>query len=163
MEPAAYHTAIPMATRGRPGGTRGLPGPLWALVGIVLTNYLAQIPYSLHLYGTQLNWRGAGLLLLTLVWFVVGMWLLARRSHVGYWLTLAYLAVQVVFYFRNEVLLIPDGYGLPYHLLHARDALLWAVFLIGDVNFFAAAYFVGYMLVRRPTLLRWAESKSAYS
>jgi uncharacterized PurR-regulated membrane protein YhhQ (DUF165 family) len=35
---------------------------LLVLVVVVLANYLAQIPYSLHLYGSSLSGRGALLL-----------------------------------------------------------------------------------------------------
>jgi hypothetical protein len=126
--------------------------PLLVLVGLVLANYLAQIPYTLHLYGLSASPRGALLLGATLVWFVAGATLHWRGRAAGYWLLLSFLAVEVVFYFRNEVLLIPAGYGMPYHLTHARDPLLWVVFLIGDVNFLAAGCFVWYLLRERVRL-----------
>jgi hypothetical protein len=120
--------------------------PLAILVAVVLCNYLAQIPYSLHLYGLSADRRGAALLGATLVWFVAGAGLLRRGRTVGYWLLISFLGVEFVFYFRNEILLIPGGYGMPYHLTHVRDPLLYVVFLIGDVNFLAAGYFLWYLL-----------------
>jgi hypothetical protein len=120
---------------------------LWVLIAVVLANYLAQIPYTLHLYGLTPDPRGVLLLGATLVWFAAGTVLLLRGWRVGYWLVLSFLAVDFAFYFRNEIMLIPAGYGLPYHLVHARDALLWVVFLIGDLNFVAAAYFLWYLLM----------------
>jgi hypothetical protein len=122
---------------------------LEVLIAVVLTNYLAQIPYTLHLYGLTPNPRGVLLLGATLLWFAAGTVLLLRARRVGYWLVLSFLAAELAFYFRNEIMLIPAGYGLPYHLAHTRDALLWVVFLIGDLNFVAAAYFVWYLLVPR--------------
>lgn len=122
------------------------------LVAVVLANYLAQIPYSLHLYGSSWSGRGALLLGATFVWFASGAALLLRGRASGYWLLLSFLAVEFAFYFRNEVLLIPVGYGLPYHLTHAGDALLWVVFLIGDVNFLAAGYFMWFLISRRVPL-----------
>jgi hypothetical protein len=116
------------------------------LVAVVFCNYLAQIPYSLHLYGLSADRRGVVLLGATLVWFVAGVGLLMRGRAVGYWLLVSFLAVEFVFYFRNEILLIPGGYGMPYHLTHIRDPLLYVVFLIGDVNFLAAGYFLWYLL-----------------
>jgi hypothetical protein len=129
--------------------SRQLDPPVLVLVGIVLTNYLAQVPYDLHLYGLRENARGALLLGATFVWFAAGAALLLRGRAAGYWLLISFLAVEFAFYFRNEILLIPEGYGLPYHLAHAPDTLLWVVFLIGDVNFVAAGCFIGYLLWRR--------------
>jgi hypothetical protein len=98
---------------------------LLVLVVVVLANYLAQIPYSLHLYGSSLSGRGALLLGATFTWFAASAALLLRGRAAGYWLLLSFLAVEFAFYFRNEVLLIPAGYGLPYHLTHTRDTLIW--------------------------------------
>ena len=80
------------------------------------------------------------------MWFVAGVGLLRRCRAVGYWLLVSFLGVEFVFYFRNEILLIPGGYGMPYQLTHIRDPLLYVVFLIGDVNFLAAGYFLWYPL-----------------
>jgi hypothetical protein len=118
------------------------------LMAVVLTNFAAQVPYTLHLYGPTFNARGAALLGVTLVWFLAGSWGLARGWSAGYWLLVSFLAVEFVFYFRNDILLIPYGYGLPYHLVHVSDPLLWVVFLIGDVNFVAAGFFVWDLLRR---------------
>jgi hypothetical protein len=122
---------------------------LWVLMAVVLANYLAQIPYTLHLYGLTPDPRGVLLLGATFAWFAAGTVLLLRGRRVGYWLVLSFLAAEFAFYFRNEIMLIPAGYGLPHHLAHARDALVWVVFLIGDLNFAAAAYFLWYLLVPR--------------
>jgi hypothetical protein len=120
---------------------------LQVLVAVVLANYLAQVPYELHLYGLAgADPRGVLLLGATFAWFAAGVALLLRGRTVGYWLLLSFLVAEFAFYFRNEILLIPAGYGLLYHLAHARDALLWVVFLIGDVNFVAAGYLIWYLL-----------------
>lgn len=121
-----------------------------ALIAIVLANYAAQIPYNLHLYGLTFNVRGVGLLAATLAWFLIGVWGLVRGSRVGYALLVSFLGAEFLFYFRNEILLISFGYGLPYHLTHGADPLLWVVFLIGDINFVAAGYFLWSLLPRGP-------------
>jgi hypothetical protein len=121
---------------------------LLVLVAVVLANYLAQIPYALDLYGSSWSGRGALLLGVSFVWFAAGVPLLLRGRAAGYWLLLSFVAVELAFYFHNEVLLIPVGYGLPYQLTHARDALLWVVFLIGDVNFVVAGYFLWFLVSR---------------
>jgi len=95
------------------------------------------------------NGRGVLLLSITIVWFVTGVALLLRNRRAGLWLLLSYLIAEFLFYFRNEILLIPAGYGLPYHLTHLRDPLLWVAFLIGDLNFFAAGFFIWYLLSAR--------------
>jgi hypothetical protein len=70
---------------------------------IILANYVAQIPYDLHLYGTSVSARGGGLLVLTLMWFVAGLWLLVRGNPAGYWLTMSFLATDFGFYLYNLV------------------------------------------------------------
>ena len=70
----------------------------------------------------------------------------------------AYAAAQVAFYFHGQVVLAFAGYGMPYSLTHARDALIWAVFLIGDVNFLVAAIALVDLLVRRHRLAAFAET-----
>ena len=88
-----------------------------------------------------------GLLLgATLAWFVGGVILAAHRRSVGYWVLLSYFAVVFLFYFRNEIMLIPSGFGLPYHLLHTPDPVLLWVFMMGDLNFVAAAVFIAWLL-----------------
>ncbi|MGB8645843.1 MAG: hypothetical protein WCF84_11445 [Anaerolineae bacterium] len=134
---------------------RTLPTPhaLWVLFAAVIANYLAQIPYDLHLYGFSFNPRGVLLLGSTLVWFLVGFGLLVSRHALGYWLTLAFIAVQVVFYFNNEIILMFYGYGLLYHLTTFKDPIIWATEFIGDVNFVAAVYFLYYFLRYKSRLL----------
>jgi hypothetical protein len=124
-------------------------GRLWLLLGIVLANYAAQVPYALHQYGLRFEPRGLALLAATLAWFLVGFVLLLARRAAGFWLLVAYLALDCVFYFHNGSLLIQEGFGIPYHLARFDDPLLWGVFFVGDVNVVAAAYFLPYLLTHR--------------
>jgi hypothetical protein len=135
--------------------------PLLVLFLVVLANYLAQIPYSLHLYGLNENPRGVVLLGTTFVWFLAGFWLLMRGKASGYWLTLAFLAVQFLFYFDNQIILMFYGYGLIYHLTHFDDPVIWAVELVGDVNFVVAAFFLYYLARNRRALLDEGLSRRA--
>lgn len=130
-----------------------LPSPLRILFAAVLLNYLAQIPYNLHLYGVSLNPRGMLLLGATFLWFLVGMFLFVQRNPFGYWLTLSFVAVQVLFYFNNEIVLAFFGYGLPYHLTHIGDPVVWTTIMIGALNSIAAAYALFYLLKHRVELL----------
>lgn len=127
--------------------------PLVAYVAIVLANYLVQVPYDLDLYGWHLSASGALLLGVTFAWFIVAIALLMRRSPLGYWVLLAYVATQVAFYVHGDVLLTLVGYGLPYQLTHARDPIVWLAFLVGGLNLVAAVLMLGWLLVRRQQLL----------
>ncbi len=127
--------------------------PLLVLFLVVLANYLSQIPYALHLYGLNVNPRGVVLLGLTFAWFLIGFWLLIWRMPIGYWLTLAFLGTQFLFYFENEIIRMFDGYGLIYHLTNFKDPVVWAVELIGNINFIVAAFFLYYLARNRRALL----------
>jgi hypothetical protein len=129
-----------------------LPRAVRAYAAIVLLNYAAQVPYAADLYGTHLNVAGAALLGATLAWFLVGLWGLADGRRAGYLVLLAYAATQVAFYFHGQVLLAFVGYGMVYALTHARDGVVWAVFLVGDLNFVAAVGAAAYLVVRRRSL-----------
>ncbi len=123
--------------------------PIHVYAAVVLTNYAAQVAYAAHLYGAAFSHSGALLLGSTLAWFVLGYLLVVGRRPAGYWVFLTYVAAQCAFYFHGEVLLALAGYGLPFQLAHARDPLVWVVFVIGDSNFIAAALVLGFLLWRR--------------
>jgi hypothetical protein len=126
---------------------------VWIYAVAVIANYVAQVPYTLHLYGTEFSRTGALLLGATLAWFIVAMRLFLNARRLGYWLLLAYAIVQTLFYLDGEVVLAFAGYGLPYHLSHTGDPIVWLTFLIGDLNFIAAVATVVYLLTRRRALL----------
>jgi hypothetical protein len=111
-------------------------------VAVVLANYAAQVPYGLHLYGREAFTHGWPLLLATLVWFVAGVWLLIRGKPAGYWLTLSFAIVDFAFYLYNLVGGWMHGYGLFFHAWQLGDPILWAVFMVGYANFFAAGFLI---------------------
>ena len=125
---------------------------LLPLLIIVIGNYLAQILYGFHQYHGQFNPIGTLFLLLTLVWFLLGYFLMQKRKRIGYWLLLSFLLLQSIFYFYNEVILSFFGYGILYHFVHNSDKILWIVFFIGDINFFAACFY-SYLLINRKSQL----------
>ena len=131
------------------GQRRALGGPIIGYAVVVVANYIVQVPYTLHLYGTAFSRSGALLLGSTLVWFVVALWLFRRGAKAGYWLLLAYSLVQLMFYLDSEVLMSFCGFGLPYHLSHTDDPIVWLAFVIGDLNLLGAAVAVVYLLRRR--------------
>lgn len=127
---------------------------IWIYFVIVIANYAAQVPYTLHLYGTAFSRPSALLLGTTLLWFIVGLRLFLKGRRLGYWLLLAYAITQALFYIDGEVILAFAGYGLPYHLSHTADLIVWLTFVVGDLNFIAAIAVVVYLLRRRDALLR---------
>jgi hypothetical protein len=123
---------------------------------LILANFIAQIPYYLHLYynpNNVLAQAKGGLLLL----FVFGVFLLAsillfKRQALGYLLMVIFLAVEFLFYLWNTIGEVIHGYGLFFHL-NNPDLLLRAVFAIGYVNLFASGYFLALLLLKRARFL----------
>jgi hypothetical protein len=113
---------------------------------IVLANYAVQVPYTLHLYGAAFSRPGAILLGTTLAWFLMALALFRAGRVVGSLLLLAFAIAQAVFYLNSEVILAFAGYGLPYHLSHTGDLVVWLAFLVGDLNFLAAVAMVVYLV-----------------
>lgn len=126
---------------------------LFILFLIVMANYIAQIPYGIHLYGHRFNLVGVMMLGITLVWFLTGFILLVKRIKIGYWILLSFLFVEFIFYFHGQIILMFVGYGLMYHLVNFKDMILWWVFFIGDVNFFVAGFYLYYLLRRKKMFL----------
>lgn len=118
---------------------------LWLMGVVVGANYLAQIPYYLHLYyfphGALPSARGVALLGYTLIWFVMGIAGLALRRAAGYWLLGAYLVTMVIFYLHGLVIQIAHGYP-PVLFLHLNDPILTVVFAIGYLNMLCGALFI---------------------
>lgn len=123
---------------------------------VVLADYVAQIPYYLDLYylphGALPSLPGTLALTVTLAWFLAGYVLLQRGSRVGYWVLLAFLAVEFAFYLWNNASQLAHGFQ-PFFHLHDRDPILAAVFAVGYLNFLTGACFIVYLLVRRSSLL----------
>ncbi len=141
------------ATVHNPGVTRTARTPVLVYAAFVLLNYAAQVPYALDLYGLAFNLLGVLLVGATLAWFAIGFALLWWHRAPGYWILLAYVIAQIIFYVRTDILGSFTGGGLPFQLFHARDAVVWLAFLAGDLNFVAAIGTLIYLLRRRSELL----------
>lgn len=124
---------------------------LWAVLVVVGANYLAQIPYYLHLYyiphGALPSLRGSILLGLTLAWFLAGAIGFARGRAWGYWLLATFLLTEVSFYALNMLNQAQHGFP-PFFHLQTRDPILFAVFGIGYLNMLAGACFLFVLLLR---------------
>ncbi|HLZ23449.1 MAG TPA: hypothetical protein VKQ30_15150 [Ktedonobacterales bacterium] len=123
-----------------------------SVLGVVLSNYIAQIPYYLYLYyfphRAAPAFAGSLLLIATLLWFLAGYIWLARGSRAGYWLLLSFLITEVGFYLHNMVIQVTHGFA-PFFHLQSHDPLLFVVFAIGYLNFLAGAYFIYFLLRHR--------------
>ncbi len=128
----------------------------WILSGIILTNFVAQVFYFLHLYYTpQHPWpepRSSLAMGSVLAWFLAGAVLLLKRNKLGYPLLAGFLAAEFLFYLWNLVGAGLRGPGWFFHLSNP-DPVLWAVFAIGYLNFFASGYFLGLLVFKRRELV----------
>ena len=133
---------------------------------LILANFIAQIPYYLHLYYNPNNLlaqlRGGFLLLIVFAVFLLASFLLFKRTVIGYWLMVMFLAVEFLFYVWNTLGGVLHGYGFLYHLANP-DLLLRAVFAIGYVNLFVSGYFLGLLLLKRATFLDSQEREKPLS
>jgi hypothetical protein len=124
---------------------------------LILANFVAQIPYFLHLYYNPHNpladVRGILLMLLVFGVFLLASMLLFRGIAAGYWLMLMFVAVEFLFYLWNTLGAVIHGYGW-FFQLNNSDLLLRAIFAIGYVNLFASGYFLGLLLVGRVSFIR---------
>ena len=78
---------------------------LLALTVATVTNYVWQLPYAIHQCGNA--WVGlprlSGLLIVTLLWFLVGVMRYARRQPGGTALLASFLAIEAVFYLLHNL------------------------------------------------------------
>lgn len=127
---------------------------LRVLLVVVAANYLAQIPYYLHVYyfprGAPPSVSGTMLLGLTCAWFVLGYVGTFQGRTAGYWLLLTYLVAEVSFYAMNLVTQVTHGYA-PFFHLQTRDPILFVVFGIGYLNLLVGIAYLSYLLRHRRT------------
>lgn len=124
---------------------------VYFLFTVILANFIAQIPYTIHLYGVQrlvALTPGWFAMLFVFLLFLFGFIFLMRKNILGYWILFSFLLMEFLFYLYNETLGFLHGYGIIYHLTH-DDPLLKIVFLIGFLNLFASGYFLFLLLSKR--------------
>jgi hypothetical protein len=123
---------------------------------LILANFLAQIPYFLHLYYNPhqplADARGMLIMLFVFGVFLLASILLFRGTGAGYWLMVMFVAVEFLFYLWNTLGAVIHGYGW-FFQLNNPDPLLRAIFAVGYVNLFASGYFLGLLLVGRAYFL----------
>ena len=130
---------------------------VWILFSILLSNFAAQIVYFYHLYYTPEhplpNFRSALLMGSVFVLFLLSYILLIRKHKVAFYAMGFYLCLEFFFYLWNIVGsgLRPE-YGWFFHL-RDHDPVLWIVFAIGYLSFFASGYFLVLILVQRKNIV----------
>ena len=122
------------------------------MFGVLLANFVAQVPYFIHLYYSPQHplpdLKSSVLMGSVLALFLVSFSLLVAKQVAGYYLLFFYLALEFSFYLWNIVGGAVHGYGLFFHLAD-RDPVLWPVNAVGYLSFFAAGYFLVLLLIQR--------------
>ena len=157
-----YATGTTMRSRQ----SRGHEVFLWVVFGVVVANYLAQIPYYLHLYYFPHHAPpalfGSVALGATLLWFLAGWGLLMRGGRLtlpGYLLLLSFLLVEVGFYAGNMLNQVMHGFA-PFFHLQERDPVLWVVFAIGYLNLLCGVYFLYHLVRHHATLALGSDTQA---
>ncbi len=123
--------------------------------GLILANFIAQIPYFIHLYAqTQSlasDLRSAAIMGGVFALFISGSILLARHKPAGYWMMVVFLAAEFLFYAWNTLRSVLRGYPL-FFQIHNPDILLRIVYTIGYINLFASGYFLVLLWLHRKEL-----------
>ncbi len=120
------------------------------LFALILLNFLAQIPYYLHLYaGRQamsVTVRSSLIMGAVFAFFVLASWLLFKGQRPGYPLMLAFLAVEFLFYLFGLITSTLHGFA-PFFQVRNPDVVLRVIYSIGYMNLFASGYFI-WLLIR---------------
>jgi hypothetical protein len=122
------------------------------LLLIVLANFLAQVPYFMYQYHGVPSRIGTTLMTFVLVWFLLAFVWLWQAKTKGYFLLLAFLIVEFLFYLSTQITQILSGKGILLHVLHPDDPILFIVFAIGYINLVASGFFVYYLILHKKEL-----------
>lgn len=123
---------------------------------LILLNFVAQVPYFIHLYiRTQplsTTLRSALIMGAVFAFFMIASVYLFKGRSPGYPLMLVFLAVEFLFYFGNLINSLRHGYA-PFFQVNNPDLTLRIIYSIGYLNLFASAYFL-YLLLFHPDPFR---------
>ncbi len=130
---------------------------IWILFFILLSNFVAQIVYFYHLYYTPQHpypsFKSTFLMGSVFLLFLVSFILLLAKPKTGFYIMVFYLGLEFFFYLWNILgrAFVP-GYGWFFHL-RDRDPILWVVFAIGYLSFFASGYFLMLLIYQRKSFI----------
>lgn len=123
---------------------------VWVCFGILLANFIAQVFYFYHLYYTSQhplpNLSSSLLMGFVFAIFLASFSLSMKQHKAGVLALLAYLSVEFLFYLWNIIGAVLHGFGWFFHL-REPDPILWLVFAIGYLSFFASGYFLVLLVV----------------
>ncbi len=126
------------------------------LFGLILLNFLAQIPYFFHLYFRSqpliISMRSFLILGAVFAFFLTTASLLFKGHTLGYPLMIIFLATEFLFYLYGLGSSKIHGFG-PFFQVRNPDILLRVVYSIGYLNLFACGYFL-FLLVRHRDFFR---------
>jgi hypothetical protein len=118
--------------------------------GLILANFITQVPYYFHLYfQTQplsITLRSLVIMGVVFAFFLSGPILLFNKKRLGYWLTISFLSIEFLFYLLNQISSVSHGYGL-FFQINNPDLTLRVIYSIGYTNLFACGYLL-FLLMR---------------
>jgi hypothetical protein len=126
------------------------------LFGIILLNFIAQVPYFFHLYYHKFSdLKRLFNLPMGLVFalFIIAYILLVKHRKTGYWLMILFLSMEFLFYLWNAIGSFRHGFGL-FLQLYNHDLTLRIVFAIGYLNLFASGYFLCFLLYKKDVFIK---------
>ena len=138
-------------------GTMSINGSLRWLFVVVTTNFLVQLPYYYHQYYAKYHVLPSlpAVLLVgaVLIWFLTAYYWLQKGRAVGYYFTMAFLIVEFLFYLQTQIMQLISGHGILLYVINPHDVILFIVFGVGYLNFFAAGWFVYYIHLHKALIL----------
>ncbi len=120
------------------------------LFALILLNFVAQVPYYIHLYaGRQavaVTARSSLIMGAVFAVFLLASWLLFTGQRPGYPLMVAFLAVEFLFYLFGLITSTLHGFA-PFFQVGNPDVVLRVIYSIGYMNLFASGYYI-WLLIR---------------
>ena len=101
-------------------------GQIKVLFWITIVNFIAQIPYFFQLYYHKTSDLKKLVNLpmgLVLALFLIAYILLIKHKKGGYWLMIAFLLMEFLFYFSNVIFSYMNGLGLFFQLFNPNLVL----------------------------------------
>ncbi len=136
---------------------RHLRVQVWVLFSILLANFAAQVVYFFHLYYTPQHPlpdpKSALVIGSVFALFLTSYFLFVTKHKAGIYALGIFLSLEFFFYLWNIVGGgLRRGYGWFFHLKE-HDPILWTVFAIGYLSFFASGVFLLLLFYRRRDLV----------
>src|SRR5690242_16945962 len=103
--------------------SKNLKRQVYILSILILANFIAQVPYAIHLYGVaRLATISPGIIAMYVVFalFLVGYFLFRQKRVFGYWLLVVFLALEFIFYIWGFIGSLIHGFS-PFFQLSNPD------------------------------------------